>query len=138
MQVEEIEELLAHPEQLRESISLEFKEATGGLPRDLWETYSAFANTEGDTILLGIREDNDSHEFSPVGVTGTNTLIQDFWDGVRNPQRVSADVLPPRAVLVCHDSEGRDYVAINVPRANRFSLPVRIYVRQRKDFVAYV
>ena len=34
-----------------ESQDLEFKSAQGGIPRDLWETYSALANTQGGVIL---------------------------------------------------------------------------------------
>lgn len=39
-----------------ENSSVEFKKCSDKLPQSVWETYSAFANTRGGIILLGITE----------------------------------------------------------------------------------
>ena len=39
------------------SICFEFKEATASTPRYITELYSAFANTYGGVLVLGVKED---------------------------------------------------------------------------------
>jgi predicted HTH transcriptional regulator len=38
-------------------LNLEFREASGGLPQNLFETVCAFLNREGGTVLLGVTDD---------------------------------------------------------------------------------
>ena len=40
-----------------ERLTLEAKLAKTDVPKSVWESYSAFANTMGGTILLGVFED---------------------------------------------------------------------------------
>ena len=49
-----------------ENSEVEFKSAKGGLPESFWETFSAFANTNGGIIVLGIKEKNGI--FMPDGL----------------------------------------------------------------------
>ena len=40
-----------------ERVTLECKKAQNSVPIKMWDSYSAFANTYGGTILLGLYED---------------------------------------------------------------------------------
>lgn len=53
--------------QLDENHERGCKLAEDAIPESIWETYSAFANTDGGTILLGVREHRDS--FTINGLT---------------------------------------------------------------------
>ena len=77
----------------KEDQRLEFKEASFALPDDLWETYSAFANTEGGTIVLGVKQDRSTGVFSLQGVSDAQKIISDFWSTLRQPDKVSRDVM---------------------------------------------
>lgn len=109
---------------LREGNRLEAKLAKGGVPASVWETYSAFANTEGGTIMLGVRETADG-SLEVEGLADPEGLCKKFWDGVNNPSKVSANLLTNEDVSLV-EAEGKTYLRINVPRAPRQLKPVYV------------
>ncbi|MBN2004571.1 MAG: putative DNA binding domain-containing protein [Anaerolineae bacterium] len=108
MTFEELQDLLANVRQVGVDLShVEVKRAEGGLPKRLWETLSAFANTPGGgVILLGLDEE------SGFQVTG-----------VPNPARQQSDLAslcdqmepPLRPLIQVYTLEGRHILAAEIP-----------------------
>ena len=110
-----------------ERINIEYKEAAGDLPKSLWETYSAFANTIGGVIILGIKEHRnryDEDRFEIKGVADADKMLKSFWDTI-NSDKVSRNILFDDDVE-CIEYEGKTLIAIHVPMANYTMRPVYI------------
>ena len=110
--------------QYKENNRLEAKKAQGGLPHSIWETYSAFANTFGGYILLGVIENADK-SFSSVPLPSPERLVADFWNGINNRSITNVNILSDRNVQIL-ESGGNRIVVIEVPRADRHDKPVYI------------
>lgn len=113
---------LQNLEKMHEDGRLEVKNARGGIPESLWETYSAFANTDGGSIVLGARERTD-HTIEIVGVHDAFKLKTDLWNLLNNRQKVSVNLLTD-GLLRIEKIEGKDVIVMDVPRADRTSRPV--------------
>lgn len=111
-------------EKYRENNRIEAKKALGGLPKSIWETYSAFANTLGGVILLGVEEYKDK-SFHPITLPSPHLLIDEFIGLLNNKNKVSANILSSRHIQIIK-SENTCFIAIFVPRASRFDRPVYI------------
>lgn len=113
---------LNHIEQYRENNRLEAKLATGGLPQSIWETYSAFANSYGGVILLGVEELPD-HTLRVQGLLEPHEMAEEFWTMLCDPALVSCNILTRDQVWVAGTDDGA-VVVIEVPPAQRDQLPV--------------
>ena len=111
-------------QQYRENNRIEAKQALGGLPESLWETYSAFANADGGVILLGVEELLDK-SLHALDILDPQWLIEDFWKIIHDPAMVSANVLTEDAVQI-HTVDGKQIIAITVPKATPAQRPVYI------------
>ena len=111
-------------EKYRENNRIEAKKALGGLPKSLWETYSAFANALGGVILLGVEEYKDK-SLHVVNLPDPEALVQEFWDIVKDSQKVSVNILAEDDVYIL-DVEGEKIVVIEVPMAKDADRPVYI------------
>ena len=111
-------------EKYRENNRIEAKKALGGLPHSIWETYSAFANTLGGIILLGVEEYRDK-TLHTVDLPDPEKLVKEFWDLVNNPNKASVNVLSSKDVVI-ENVNGDHIVVIQIPRADRTYKPVYV------------
>src|SRR5690625_3293211 len=105
-----------------EDAGLECKLAASKVPKEMWHTYSSFANTNGGIILLGVKEVKGN--FEPVEADIVK-LQKDFWDNINNPNKVSTNILQNNDVTPL-EIDGTEILKISVPRAMRQQKPVYI------------
>lgn len=112
-----------------ERVTLECKRAKSEVPKSVWETYSAFANTYGGLVLLGIQEDQEekdvAKQFTITGVDDAEKIRKDFWNIVNSKEKVSVNILRDADVEII-DMDGKSIVAISVPQADYNVRPVYI------------
>ena len=68
----------------------EFKAARNALPKSVFETVSAFANTRGGWLVLGVTQDGERFEVS--GVAEPDKVQNDFLSVLHADDKVSHDV----------------------------------------------
>ena len=115
-----------------ESTDIEFKSAKGGFPGTLWETYSAFANTQGGIIILGVNEKNGRFNIDSLTEDQVQQYKKDLWNGLNNRSTCSANILKDSDVQE-GEYNGSYVLVINVPRAPRTQIP--IYIKNNPDNV---
>ena len=109
-------------EEYREGNQLEVKAAQGGMPDTLWDSYAAFANTDGGCILLGVNERED-RSLNVLGLKDAEKMKRDFWNGVNNRQKISVNLMTENRVRI-EQVDGKDIIVLEVPRAERTTRPV--------------
>lgn len=114
-------------DEYREDNRREVKKAEGGLPRSLWETYSAMANCSGGVIILGAEENSDG-SWKSTGLKKENEgrLLRDFWNLIHNEQKVSDCIISDDDIEVYDANEEDIIIVLHVPMAEREIKPIYI------------
>ena len=109
---------------------IEFKEARRDVPKNAYETVSAFANTEGGHLVFGVRQSGD--EFEVVGVLSVDKVQGDFLTTLRQSNKISV-VLDVQEEL--HRQGDAKLLVFYVPEASRAEKPVYLDGNIDRSFV---
>ncbi|MEU4692113.1 ATP-binding protein [Actinoplanes sp. NPDC023714] len=116
MNAEELAEIVENLRVLGSDVAdIEVKKAQGGLPKSLRETLSAFSNTRGGVVVLGLDE---NERFQPVKLADPAKLAADL------ASLCASEMEPPvRPYIQIHPFEGVQLVVAEVPEIPREQKP---------------
>ena len=109
---------------------VEFKEAQRAVPRNAYETVSAFANTEGGHLVFGVRKSGQEMEI--VGVLDVDKVQNEFLSTLRQTDKISV-VVGVKEELHRHNDS--DLLVFYVPEVNRSQKPVFLNGDIRRAYV---
>lgn len=121
----------------KEDLHTEFKKAKKSVPKDMWPTVSAFANTDGGTIYLGfteIKENGNVKGYKATGVMSPETMIKDILDTSNNPRKLYPNVIEEKNVQVKEVTSKVKIIKVYIPRAAFKDRPIYINGDQKNSF----
>lgn len=92
----------------------EVKEATGGLPKSMWETVSAFSNTAGGWIILGVKEVKvkSVSTYEIIGIEKPEKMEQDVISVLRSVSKFNVPILATAHLFYVED---KPILAFHIP-----------------------
>ena len=109
---------------------VEFKEAQRAVPRNVYKTVSAFANTEGGHLVFGVKKSGQDMEV--VGVLDVDRVQNEFLTTLRQPDKISVVVDVWEEL---HRYDDSDLLIFYVPEAHRSHKPIFLNGDIRRSFV---
>ena len=108
-----------------EDITNELKVSKTSLSSSFWETYSSFANTNGGTIYLGIKQiSNGNNEV--VGVDDPFKMKKELMDLANNKSKVSINLLEDDSIKIVEVNSKFKIIEVSIPKASSINRPVYI------------
>lgn len=124
MDMEELKRLIYQGEK----VDVECKKAENNVPKSAYESYSAFANTKGGYIILGVdenkKETRPEVRYTFQGIKNVSKQLEDFWNTI-NSDKVNINILKDDDVFQVTEGE-TTLIVICVPRADFQERPVYI------------
>ena len=102
------------------------RDGRGDLPDSIWETYSAFANSGGGSIYLGVKELSESH-YVAVGIPDIEKVMGQFWNCLGDRNVVSHRLICDKDLVQVMTKTGNPMLIIRVPGASADIQPVYIH-----------
>lgn len=121
----------------QEDIHTEYKTAKNKIPEAMWETISSFANTDGGTIYLGVKEikkEGALSEFIAVGVQNSQDMKTELLNQLKNKNKISYPIVSEEDIKVISVNEV-DIIEISVPRADFHNRPIFIKGNMKNAFI---
>jgi predicted HTH transcriptional regulator len=106
-----------------EDFEVEYKSGKNGFPKELWKTYSAFANTNTGVIIIGVKENKENLLVEGLNNQQIEKYKKQFWNECNNPNKVSRNLISNEDLKVV-EFKNKKLMAIKVPFANRTERPV--------------
>jgi ATP-dependent DNA helicase RecG len=107
---------------------VEFKEAQTAVPKNSYETVSAFANTEGGHLVFGVRK--EGKVFEVVGVLNVDKVQNDFITSLCPPKL--SKVIEVNEYLLKHRDQ--DLIVFYIPESSRVDKPVYLDGDLKRSF----
>ena len=98
---------------IKEGSNIELKKAENQVPKSFWETYSAFANTDGGIVIFGIDEKNKK----VTGVIDPYKMRDDIFNTLNNQKKVSKNVISNKDIRIEKFENGLYILIITIPEA---------------------
>ena len=107
---------------LAENKYVEVKKSENSFPNDALKSYSAFANTDGGFLILGVDEIKDQ-EFQVTGVSNPDKIIKELFDSLCNEKKVNFNLIDDDNIELT-SINGKQILIIEVPMASYTQKPI--------------